>query len=51
MGDIEKKIDFDLNKLNQTELLTVFENINSFLKFLEDSKLDLSEEEEKSNEW
>jgi hypothetical protein len=50
MGDIEKKIDFDLNKLNQTELLTVFENINSFLKFLEDSKLDLSEEEEKSNE-
>lgn len=50
MSDIEKKIDFDLNKLDQTELLTVFENINGFLKFLEDSKLDLSEEEEKSNE-
>ena len=50
MGDIEQKIDFDLNKLNQTEVRTVFENINSFLKFLDDSKLDLSEEEEKSNE-
>lgn len=46
----DKKIDFDLNKLSQDELIKVYENIKSFLDYLEDNKLDLSEESEEANE-
>ena len=46
----DKKVDFDLNKLSQDELLKVYENIKSFLDYLEDSKNDLSEESEEANE-
>lgn len=46
----DKKIDFDLNNLSQEELIRVYENIKSFLDYLEDSKLDLNEESEEENE-
>jgi hypothetical protein len=46
----DKKVDFDLNKLSQDELLKVYENIKSFLDYLEDNKIDLSEESEEANE-
>ena len=46
----DKKVDFDLNKLSQDELLKVYENIKSFLDYLEDNKIDLSEESEEENE-
>lgn len=46
----DKKIDFDLNKLSQDELIKVYENIKSFLDYLEDNKIDLSEESEDTNE-
>ena len=45
----DKKVDFDLNKLSQDELLKVYENIKSFLDYLEDNKIDLSEESEEAN--
>lgn len=46
----DKKVDFDLNKLSQDELLKVYENIKSFLDYLEDNKIDLNEESEEANE-
>lgn len=46
----DKKIDFDLNNLSQEELIRVYENIKSFLDYLEDNKLDLNEESEEENE-
>ena len=45
----DKKVDFDLNKLSQDELLKVYENIKSFLDYLEDNKIDLCEESEEAN--
>ena len=45
----ENKINFDLSTLTLEELVEVYENIEIFLDFLEESKLE-TEEKEKDNE-
>ena len=45
----ESKIDFDVSKLTLTELVDTYENINSFLKFSNESKTE-SEKEEVDND-
>lgn len=39
----EGKIDFDISNLSLKELVKVFESIDSFLAYLEDSRIDDSE--------
>lgn len=39
----ENKTNFDISSLSLQELIKVYENINSFLSFLEESKIDESE--------
>lgn len=48
MTNQENKINFDLSKLNLSELIKVYENITDFLFFLEEKKI--VEEEEKGEE-
>lgn len=45
----ENKINFDLSTLTLEELIEVYENIEIFLDFLEESKIEL-EEKGKDNE-
>ena len=45
----ENKVNFDLSTLTLEELVEVYENIEIFLDFLEESKLE-TEEKEKDNE-
>ena len=42
-----KKVDFDLSKLKLDELIKVYSNIEQFLIFLEDKKIDLEQKEKK----
>lgn len=42
----KSKIDFDLSTLTLEELIEVYENIDEFLVFLEESKLEIEEKEE-----
>lgn len=35
------KVDFDLSALTLEELIEVYENINNFLEYLEDSKVEI----------
>ncbi len=35
----ENKVNFDLSKLSLSELIDVYENIEDFLKYLEDKKI------------
>lgn len=46
----ESKIDFDVSKLTLTELIETYKNINSFLKFLNESKIESEKEEVESDE-
>ena len=39
----EGKTNFDISNLSLQDLIKVYENINSFLSFLDESKLDESE--------
>ena len=39
----ENKTNFDLSNLSLQELIKVYENINSFLSFLEENKVDEGE--------
>lgn len=40
---MEDKTNFDISSLSLKELITVYEHINSFLSFLDESKIDESE--------
>ena len=40
---MEGKINFDISSLSLKELIKVYEDINSFLDFLDESKMDESE--------
>lgn len=40
----DSKIDFDISNLNLQELIKTYESINSFLSFLEESKIEESED-------
>lgn len=40
----ENKQDFDISNLNLQELIKTYENIEAFLSFLEESKMEESEE-------
>lgn len=45
MKNVEKKREFDLSKLKLNELLEVYKEINTFLKYLKENKIDLEGEE------
>ena len=40
---MEEKTNFDISGLSLNELIKVYEDINSFLEFLDESKMDESE--------
>lgn len=40
----EKKREFDLSKLTLKELVNVFNEINDFIKFLNESKIEINKE-------
>lgn len=46
----ENKIDFDLSTLELEELIKVYENINDFLQFLNESKIVQEEKVDDENE-
>lgn len=45
MKNNEKKREFDLSKLKLNELLELYKEINNFLKYLKENKIDLEEVE------
>lgn len=45
MKNNEKKREFDLSKLKLEELIEVYKEINNFLKYLKENKIDIEEEE------
>lgn len=47
MAKDNNKVDFDLSTLSLEELIEVYEKINNFLEYLDDSKVEI---EEKSGE-
>lgn len=47
MAKENNKVDFDLSALSLEELIEVYEKINNFLEYLDDSKVEI---EEKSGE-
>ncbi|MDD4718695.1 MAG: hypothetical protein PHY00_02635 [Bacilli bacterium] len=49
MKEEESKVNFDLSKLELNELIKVYEDINDFLEFLEDSKIAEEEKVEDQN--
>ena len=46
----ENKVNFDLSTLTLEELIEVYENINVFLDYLEESKLEIEEKEQEEDE-
>ncbi len=40
------KVDFDLSTLSLEELIEVYENINNFLDYLDESKIEIEEKGE-----
>ena len=44
MAKEKTSVDFDLSTLSLQELIEVYENIDNFLEFLNESKLELEEE-------
>lgn len=42
----DNKVDFDLSALTLDELIKVYENVEEFLVFLNDSKIEIEEKEE-----
>lgn len=49
MSKEENKVNFDLSTLKLSELIKVYEDINSFLQFLEEKKI-IQEKAEDQNE-
>ena len=41
----ENKVDFDLSVLSFEELIKVYENVNNFIKYLNDKKIVIEEKE------
>lgn len=50
MAKKEEKVDFDLSVLNLRELIEAYNNIEDFLTFLNDSKIDIEEKEDDDDE-
>jgi hypothetical protein len=50
MAKKEEKVDFDLSVLNLNELIEAYNNIEEFLAFLNDSKVEVDEKEEDEDE-
>lgn len=50
MAKKEEKVDFDLSVLNLNELIEAYNNIEEFLTFLNDSKIEVDEKEEDEDE-
>ncbi len=46
MKKIEKKVEFDLSALNLKELIEVYQNIEDFIKYIQDEKTKLKNEEQ-----
>lgn len=46
MAKKEEKVNFDLSVLNLNELIEAYNNIEEFLSFLNDSKIEEREDEE-----
>lgn len=50
MAKKEEKVDFDLSVLNLQELIDAYNNIDEFLTFLKDNKVEVEEKEDDENE-
>lgn len=50
MAKKEEKVDFDLSVLSLNELIEAYNNIEEFLSFLNDSKIEIDEKEEDEDE-
>ena len=50
MAKKEEKVDFDLYVLSLNELIEAYDNIEEFLGFLNDSKVEVEEKEEDEDE-
>lgn len=46
----ENKVNFDLSTLTLEELVEVYEDINVFIDYLEESKLEIEEKDKEENE-
>lgn len=45
----EEKIGFDLSALSLQELIEVYNNIEEFLQYIDDNRIEVEEEEEKDD--
>lgn len=50
MAKKEEKVDFDLSVLSLNELIEAYNNIEEFLGFLNDSKVEIEEKEDDEDE-
>mgnify|MGYP006897808944 CR=1 FL=1 len=50
MAKKEEKVNFDLSMLDLHELIDAYNNIDEFLTFLNDSKIELDDKEEDEDE-
>ena len=50
MKNEENKVNFDLSNLSLKDLIKVYENINGFMQFLEESKIVSEEKTEEKDE-
>lgn len=50
MAKKEEKINFDLSVLDLHELIDVYNNIDEFLSFLKENKIEVSDKEEDEDE-
>lgn len=50
MNKEENKVDFDLSVLSLEELIKVYENVDNFLKYLQDKKIIIEEKAVDKNE-
>ena len=50
MAKKEERVDFDLSVLNLNELIEAYNNIEEFLTFLNDSKIEVDDKEEDEDE-
>ncbi|MDD4705611.1 MAG: hypothetical protein PHS24_00145 [Bacilli bacterium] len=46
MNKEEKKVDFDLSVLTLNELVNLYENVNNFLSYLSETKIEETKEED-----
>lgn len=50
MAKKEEKVNFDLSVLDLHELIDVYNNIDEFLSFLKENKIEVSDKEEDEDE-